>query len=396
MSLLMEAIRKAEEARRQGGGEGGRTATASRAEQPPMPSIGVQALDSPVDPLPDLSPRLDAIDAGLAVPAPFPTEDLAQEAYSAHMVFAATQTSEARGLLWLIAGAGLLAIVGVGGYYGWQLRAIQPPLSAAPVAAPAAMAASPASTPAAHPAPAPSAPQVEEESDIARPAPEATPPLPPTVKPIAASAAAPPPPERPPASTAPADAAPRREAVAQTPRLTRAPAPPDLSLERAYEALRTGRDDDARRAYEQALRADGKSTDALLGLATLAARQGQADEAHGYYLRALETDPSDATARAGALATGIATGSQADAGDAENLLEQALARQPDAPPLLFALGNLYARQQRWNEAQQAYFLAYAGEPGDPDIIFNLAVSLDHLRQERLAAQYYRLALDAGA
>ncbi|MDR1934259.1 MAG: hypothetical protein LBS49_01460, partial [Candidatus Accumulibacter sp.] len=40
--------------------------------------------------------------------------------------------------------------------------------------------------------------------------------------------------------------------------------------------------------------------------------------------------------------------------------------------------------------------AYAGEPGDPDIIFNLAVSLDHLRQERLAAQYYRLALDAGA
>ena len=57
--------------------------------------------------------------------------------------------------------------------------------------------------------------------------------------------------------------------------------------------------------------------------------------------------------------------------------------------------HLYARQQRWSEAQQAYFQAYAGEPDNPDIIFNLAVSLDHLRQGKLAAQYYQMALDAG-
>ena len=86
---------------------------------------------------------------------------------------------------------------------------------------------------------------------------------------------------------------------------------------------------------------------------------------------------------------------QGEGEEAESRLKTALSGQPNSPSLLFALGNLYARQQRWSEAQQAYFQAYAGEPDNPDIIFNLAVSLDHLRQGKLAAQYYQMALDAG-
>ncbi len=62
----------------------------------------------------------------------------------------------------------------------------------------------------------------------------------------------------------------------------------------------------------------------------------------------------------------------------------------------FALGNLYARQSRWSAAQQAYFRAYATEPDNADFIFNLAVSLDHLHQNKLAAQYYQMALSAAA
>jgi tetratricopeptide (TPR) repeat protein len=174
-------------------------------------------------------------------------------------------------------------------------------------------------------------------------------------------------------------------------RLTRAIPQTNIVLEHAYEALQSGRDEEAQRDYERVLRADGKNTDALLGLATLAARQGRGDTAHAYYLRALEADPSDPTARAGVLSTGR----QDNDDDAESLLKNALARQPDSPPLLFALGNLYARQQRWSEAQQTYFQAYAGEPDNPNIIFNLAVGLDHLRQNKLAAQYYQMALDAG-
>ncbi|MGB5011473.1 MAG: tetratricopeptide repeat protein, partial [Candidatus Dechloromonas phosphoritropha] len=57
-------------------------------------------------------------------------------------------------------------------------------------------------------------------------------------------------------------------------------------------------------------------------------------------------------------------------------------------------GNLYSRQNRWSEAQQVYFNAVAADPDNPDYLFNLAVSLDHLRQPKLAAQHYRLALDA--
>ena len=73
-------------------------------------------------------------------------------------------------------------------------------------------------------------------------------------------------------------------------------------------------------------------------------------------------------------------------------LKTALGNQPDSPDLYFALGNLYAQQSRWSEAQQAYFRAYAGDPDNADFLFNLAVSLDHLHQNKLAAQYYQMAL----
>ena len=159
-------------------------------------------------------------------------------------------------------------------------------------------------------------------------------------------------------------------------------------MERAYDALQSGKLDESARAYEQILRSDAKNTDALLGLATIAARQGQTEKAQDYYLRALESDPNDATAQAGL----INTRGQSDPGLAESRLKTSLAGQPDSTALLFALGNLYARQARWSEAQQAYFRAYSTEPDNADIIFNLAVSLDHLRQNKLAAQYYQRAL----
>jgi len=43
-----------------------------------------------------------------------------------------------------------------------------------------------------------------------------------------------------------------------------------------------------------------------------------------------------------------------------------------------------------------HFQAYAADPDNADYIFNVAVSLDHLRQSKLAAQYYRMALSAAA
>jgi tetratricopeptide (TPR) repeat protein len=126
-------------------------------------------------------------------------------------------------------------------------------------------------------------------------------------------------------------------------------------------------------------------------MAAIDARQGRVDRAQDLYQRVLESDPTDATAQA-AL---INLRGQSDAGQSESRLKTLLASQPDSSALHFALGNLYARQGRWGEAQQAYFQSYALDPDNPDYLFNIAVSLDHLRQNKLAAQYYRMALNAG-
>ena len=168
----------------------------------------------------------------------------------------------------------------------------------------------------------------------------------------------------------------------QTPTLPR--------LEQAYDALQAGRQEDAQRLYEQVLHSDPRNVDALLGLATLAVLQGQPEQAQSYYLQVLETDPDDASAQAGL----IGLKGQSDPQLSESRLKTALSRQPQSAALHFALGNLYARGQRWSEAQQAYFKAFSCEADNPDYLFNLAVSLDHLRQPRLAAQYYQQALNA--
>jgi Flp pilus assembly protein TadD len=57
---------------------------------------------------------------------------------------------------------------------------------------------------------------------------------------------------------------------------------------------------------------------------------------------------------------------------------------------------MYAAQQRWGEAQSAYFDAYRLETDNPDYAYNLAVSLDQLGKGGAAADYYRLALELAA
>src|SRR5439155_1600545 len=68
-----------------------------------------------------------------------------------------------------------------------------------------------------------------------------------------------------------------------------------------------------------------------------------------------------------------------------------VSRAP-AHVLNFALGNQLAQQNRWAEAQQEYFKAYTAEPDNADFAYNVAVSLDHLRQPRQALDYYQRAI----
>jgi len=100
----------------------------------------------------------------------------------------------------------------------------------------------------------------------------------------------------------------------------------------------------------------------------------------------LALDPRNAAANAGMSAL------SADDDYNESRLKILLREQGNSEVLHFALGNLYAGQSRWGEAQHAYFNAYALESGNAEFAFNLAVSLDHLGQKKLAAQHYRRAM----
>lgn len=160
----------------------------------------------------------------------------------------------------------------------------------------------------------------------------------------------------------------------------------DPLLGEAYGAYRSGKLDEARKLYLSVFKKDAVNADALLGLAAIAQQLGDDRAAAQYYGRVLEIDPRHPVANAGMAAL------TTDDGNNESRLKNLLREHGNSAALHFALGNLYAGQSRWGEAQQAYFNAYTLEPGNAGFAFNLAVSLEHLGQTKLALQHYQRAL----
>lgn len=386
MSLLMDALKRAEESKQDAARSMTRGNRPTTAELSLEPVAGESAVPAE---LPDLADHIEAVDAELAATAPPPPRprppafalppdspaaeapvDLGREA--ARNVFAAKQPpTPSRTPLWLGLGVAGVAALGIAGYFYFQLSSLNRSSLAGQAAPPVRPTPAPAPTLV---APVPPAP----EAALLRPADTPT-----------ASLMSPPPPVRAarplPASGESADSPPPPAGI----RFKRSPPAPDPNVTRGYAALQGDTLDQARQAYEQALRSDPKNVDALLGLAAIAQRQGRHGDAERLQQLAYEADPKDSAAQAAVVAN--ATG---DAVAVESRLRNLLAGQPESPPLNFALGNLLSRQNRWAEAQQAYFNAVAGDGDNPDFLFNLAVSLDHLRQPKLAAQHYRLALEA--
>jgi tetratricopeptide (TPR) repeat protein len=155
----------------------------------------------------------------------------------------------------------------------------------------------------------------------------------------------------------------------------------------AYEAFVRKDFPEALQGYMKVLDSDPNNRDALAGLGAIAVVFSRLDEANRIYARMLERDPLDAVAQAGLLACNTNTPEN------EARIKTLLERQPGAHFLHFALANQYVAQSRWPEAQQAFFDAFRLDPENPDYAFNLAVSLEHLRQPRLAAEHYQRALN---
>jgi len=403
MSLLLEALKKAELAKQN-----------ARAEAPTHESPQERHAD-PVKPLmtrerlPDISQPLEILtddlpSAGqkapepvrpslalqepaaaepqpvvaIAEPAPPPAQTSRQA--QAEQLFRLNELDyNPRRPFYLTLGVLALVGIGYGGYVWWQLRpksSVNPEALAHP-AAPATIAVAP-SAPAAGPAVSTAKPEV------------------PVVLPIQAVSR---PAARPIAPPSPIRSGPafRRDvtgAQGESPAATMpiAVRPSSLAvdplLDQAYDAYQRGDLSAARDSYQRLLSREPNNRDALLGLAAIDLRLGNVETAEARYLRLVELDPRDAQAVAGLAALR----GPIDPAASESQLKNLIAVQPDAMNLYFTLGNLYARQARWSEAQEAFFKAYTSDPENADYAFNLAVSLDQLRQKNPALDYYRRAL----
>jgi|GEM_PF-2558157 len=195
-------------------------------------------------------------------------------------------------------------------------------------------------------------------------------------------------------------------AEAQLPAATATPAPITIirndnvpavnaQLVRAYDSFQDQDYFAARNLYQQALRELPNNRDALLGLAAVSVQLGDVSTARELYSRLLQLDPRDVLARVGLLDS-MPLG---DSVQTETQLLSLKSEHPEIAQLSFALGNFYASQRRWNEAQAAYYdallaaKAQSGSAVSPDFAFNLAVSLDRLNQPEPAYNFYREALE---
>ncbi|MDQ5904771.1 MAG: hypothetical protein QG672_2365 [Pseudomonadota bacterium] len=388
MSLLLDALKKAEEAKRLSAAKGnGTTEATTPAPNNAAAELSLEPVGTPASsPLPDLSFHLDSLNADLAAVSTAPplrgappaeqkrqplapaTESTA-EREAARNVFAAKRTPKPnRSLLWIGLAAASLAAAGIGAWFWWQLQSVGSNSLATRPALPAA-------------------PQPQATAPVVVPPPAIAP-----IVPLQAPVAAEPQSLPEPRTEKYAPAAPPSPPPENPVRITRGELRVTPALAKAYDQLQADDLVGAAKSYEQVLRSDSRNTDALLGMAAISLRQGQPGIAEGWYIKALEADPKDVNAQAGL----INLRGQTDPAQAESRLKGLLATQPESATLNFALGNLYAAQRRWPEAQLAYFNAHTADPANPDYLFNLAASLDHMHMPKLALEYYQAALSAGA
>lgn len=380
MSLLHEAFKKAERAREEA------QRPAKRAE---LSSVSLEIVAEP-EPARDAAPLALEPEPGRA-----PSPEIPAEPDPQPIGLAATASIEGElrepnpKLVFHVAlGALGIAVIATAGYFWHQLRpapAFVPSHSVRPAAAP-----TPAIDP---PARAANALLPGLPTTTATSAPQPGP-----AQAAAAPSPVPPPPERQASSarTAVKPATPVSKGVAQS---SESPRPPSANraaamihpkVQSGYAAYQAGDHAAASADYEQALREDAANRDALLGLAALETRAQRYEQAEARYRRVLQADPRDPYAHAGLLAL---RAERVDPVQAESRIKTMLAADAEASVLHFTLGNQYARQGHWAEAQMAYAKAHAADAANPDYAFNLAVSFDHLRQPAAALEHYRRALE---
>ncbi len=421
MSLLLEALKKAEkakeEAQKRARGEAGGAPGELRLEDEVAPAAADARVVTRRE-LPDISQPLEIVSDDLAAgqpatpgsraspepsaaprPAPPPrpqappreADSRSADRAAARKVFEA-KFKEPNPRMPFFVVLGVLGVFALGtvGYFWYQLRPPYALVNTNPLPTGQAVVAAVETTAPIRPAGA-AAPQAPIPGLPGPASPPAAAPSPnaraPATAALAPETAPAPKPAPRPALAPPAGLIPDSPSVLE--RTARAAPQVHPKVESGYAAYLAGDLASARADYQEALREEPANRDALLGLAAIDVRAGRYEPAEAIYLRLLQFDPRDSHAHAALIEL---RAGRMDPLAAESRVKSLLANDPSADVLHFTLGNQLALQGRWAEAQQHYAKAFAADPVNADFAYNLAVSLDHLRQSRLALEYYARAL----
>jgi len=164
--------------------------------------------------------------------------------------------------------------------------------------------------------------------------------------------------------------------------------PVHVLLRDAYNAFHNEDYRKSESLYQKANKREPKNRDALLGLAAIGTKEKRFEYARQKYQYLLKLNPRDSLAIAGMSSIENRIDPQLN----ESQLKFMLKQQPDSAHLYFALGSQYSSQNKWAEAQSAFFSAWSAENKNADYAFNLAVSLDHLDKKKQALDFYQLSL----
>ena len=158
----------------------------------------------------------------------------------------------------------------------------------------------------------------------------------------------------------------------------------------AYESYEKGDLKKAEYFYRLVLEKQPYQRDALLGMLALAQidvkssidKRDLAEQLRNLY-------PNDKEVN---LATDVILNNTTSEQLSESELKQLQRNVAYAGEASFRLGLLLAEQQRWNEAQSAFFEALKTMPNHSGYLMNLAISYDHLAKHQLAVEYYQQLL----